>query len=53
MSRDALSQGPPGLVFVTYGNSTSVTTGYGVAAAVPLVPCATLDNTTVGYRVSV
>ncbi len=46
--RDALTQGPPGLQFVAYGNaSTSVTTGYGVAAPVPLVPCTALDNTTV------
>ena len=45
--RDALSVGPPGLEFVSYGNSTSVTTGYGVAAAVPLVPCTTLSDVTV------
>ncbi len=46
--RDALVQGPPGLKFVAYGSaSTSVTTGYGVAAPVPLVPCTALDNTTV------
>ncbi len=45
--RDALSAGPPGLKFVAYGNSTSVTTGYGVAAAVPLVPCTTANNATV------
>lgn len=46
--RDALVQGPPGLQFVAYGNSsTSVTTGYGVAAPVPLVPCTALDNTRV------
>ncbi|KAL0020772.1 hypothetical protein WJX77_012245 [Trebouxia sp. C0004] len=45
--RDALVQGPPGLQFVAYGNSsTSVTTGYGVAATVPLLPCTALDNTT-------
>ena len=47
MCRDALSVGPPGLTFVSYGNSTSVTTGYAVAAAVPLVPCTAEDNTTV------
>ena len=45
--RDALSAGPPGLEFVAYGNSTSVTTGYGVAAAVPLVPCTTANDATV------
>ena len=45
MYRDALTQGLPGLEFVEYGNiSTSVTTGYGVAAAVPLLPCAVFDN---------
>lgn len=50
--RDALVQGRPGLKFVAYGNtSTSVTTGYGVAAPVPLVPCTALDNTTVCSRV--
>ena len=45
--RDALSIGPPGLEFVAYGNSTSVTTGYSVAAGVPLVPCTTANNATV------
>ena len=47
MCRDALSVGPPGITFVSYGNFTSVSTGYGVAAAVPLVPCTAQDNTTV------
>ncbi|DBA80580.1 TPA: hypothetical protein ACH3X1_007841 [Trebouxia sp. C0004] len=45
-TRDALSAGPPGLEFVAYGNSTSVTTGYGVDAAVPLVPCTRANNAT-------
>ncbi|KAL0024407.1 hypothetical protein WJX79_011128 [Trebouxia sp. C0005] len=45
-TRDALSTGLPGLEFIAYGNSTSVTTGYGVAAAIPLVPCTTADSLT-------
>lgn len=45
MYRDALTQGLPGLEFVEYGNvSTSVTTGYGLAATVPLLPCAVFDD---------
>ncbi|KAL0024068.1 hypothetical protein WJX79_002467 [Trebouxia sp. C0005] len=43
--RDALVQGPPGLTFVDYGNSTSVTTGYGVATSVPLLPCTSISDT--------
>ena len=45
--RDALVQGPPGITFIAYGNFTSVTTGYGVATAVPLLPCASLSDATV------
>ena len=49
--RDALVQGPPGLTFVAYGNSTSVTTGYGVATSVPLLPCTSISNVSVPYLV--
>ena len=49
--RDALVQGPPGLTFVAYGNSTSVTTGYGVATSVPLLPCTSISNVSVHYLV--
>ena len=45
--RDALVQGPPGITFIAYANFTSVTTGYGVATAVPLLPCASLSDATV------
>ena len=43
LCRDALSSGLPGLTFVGYGygNSASVTVGYGVAASDPLLPCRT------------
>ena len=47
--RGALVQGPPGLTFVGYGNSTSVTTSYGQATAEPLLPCTSLSNTQVAY----
>ncbi|DBA96111.1 TPA: hypothetical protein ACH3X1_001605 [Trebouxia sp. C0004] len=47
LNASVVRTGPPGLQFVAYGNSsTSVTTGYGVAATVPLLPCTALDNTT-------
>ena len=49
--RDALVQGPPGLIFVAYGNFTSVTTGYGVTTSVPLLPCTSISNVTVPYLV--
>jgi len=49
--RDALVQGPPGLTFVAYGNSTSVTTGYGVATSVPLLPCTSISNVSVLHLV--
>lgn len=41
LCRDALSSGLPGLTFIGYGDSASVTVGYGVAALEPLLPCRT------------
>ena len=45
LCRDALSSGLPGLTFVGYSNSTSVSVGYGIPASEPLLPCSTASTT--------
>lgn len=49
--RDSLESGPPAVNLTTSsGNSTSVTTAYGVAASTPLLACSTDTNRTVGTQ---